>query len=283
MRVKLVVPCHNEAAVVRRCIASILGQGALRTGRLDAEVVVVANGCTDDTAEIARSLAPRAATLGVGLTVIDTATRGKSPALSAAGDSGAAGWVYVDADVVLDPDLLGQLAEVLDAPEPRYASGVLRVAPPRCWISRCYRRIWTRLPFVAQGVPGCGLYAVNAAGRRRWGRFPAIHSDDKFVRLLFRPEERFRVAAGYEWPLPEGLRNLVRVRRRWCEGNIELGRAFPGARRNDDSRAVSLRHYAGLFARRPISFTAFSTVFAVSLGLAWTTGRRDVVEWRRGR
>lgn len=283
MRVKVVVPCHNESAVVGACIASILRQDALREGRLEVSVVVVANGCTDDTAAVARAHRAGAEAVGVDLVVVDTLTRGKSPALNAAGDAGAEFWVYVDADVTLEPGLLGQLVAVLDVPEARYASGVLTVPAPRCWISRCYGRIWTALPFVSQGVSGCGLYAVNAAGRRRWRRFPAIHSDDKFVRLQFAPEERFRVPAGYRWPLPEGFGNLVKVRRRWCEGNIELLRAFPGARRNDDSRRITPAQYLRLFARSPISFTAFTTVFALSLGLAMTTGRGGVVEWRRGR
>ena len=28
--------------------------------------------------------------------------------------------------------------------------------------------IWVRLPFMTDGVPGAGLFAVNASGRARW-------------------------------------------------------------------------------------------------------------------
>ncbi len=43
-------------------------------------------------------------------------------------------------------------------------------------VSRAYARLWARVPFMARGVPGCGLFALNAAGRARWGDWPAIIS-----------------------------------------------------------------------------------------------------------
>ena len=50
MPISVVIPAHDEEAVVGRCLAALL-DGA-RPGELD--VVVVCNGCTDATADIAR-------------------------------------------------------------------------------------------------------------------------------------------------------------------------------------------------------------------------------------
>ncbi len=45
----VVIAAHNEAAVIERCLASLLADAA--SGEFD--VIVVANGCTDNTARLA--------------------------------------------------------------------------------------------------------------------------------------------------------------------------------------------------------------------------------------
>jgi cellulose synthase/poly-beta-1,6-N-acetylglucosamine synthase-like glycosyltransferase len=52
MNVSIVVPAHNEAANIEELLNSLLAQ-ATREAHV-IEIIVVASGCTDDTAEIAR-------------------------------------------------------------------------------------------------------------------------------------------------------------------------------------------------------------------------------------
>jgi glycosyltransferase involved in cell wall biosynthesis len=52
MNVSIVVPAHNEAANIARLLTALLKQQT-RVARI-VEIVVVASGCTDDTAEVAR-------------------------------------------------------------------------------------------------------------------------------------------------------------------------------------------------------------------------------------
>lgn len=54
MNVSIVVPAHNEAANIRRLLTGLLEQRT-RVARI-VEIVVVASGCTDDTAEVAREI-----------------------------------------------------------------------------------------------------------------------------------------------------------------------------------------------------------------------------------
>jgi glycosyltransferase involved in cell wall biosynthesis len=53
MNVSIVVPAYNEAANIGRLLTALLGQET-RTARI-VEIVVVASGCTDDTADVARA------------------------------------------------------------------------------------------------------------------------------------------------------------------------------------------------------------------------------------
>jgi poly-beta-1,6-N-acetyl-D-glucosamine synthase len=54
MNVSVVVPAHNEAGNIGNLLTSLLGQ-ELHRARI-VEIVVVASGCTDDTAQVARAV-----------------------------------------------------------------------------------------------------------------------------------------------------------------------------------------------------------------------------------
>jgi len=181
-QISVIIPAHEEAASIDDCLQSLTRQ----TTDLPTEIIVVANACRDATAARASRCRPMVEARGMRLVVIEDPVGGKSRALDT-GDHIATGAirVYLDADVLCEPELLHQLATSLAGPEPLLGSGTLAIPTPRSWFSRCYARVWQRLALLATDVPGCGLYAVNRAGRKRWGRFPAIHSDDKYVRLLF--------------------------------------------------------------------------------------------------
>lgn len=280
----IIIPACQEEDRIEACLASLLAQSIFQERSTPVEVIVVANGCTDGTVAVAQSWMDRFRAAGISLQIVELDDAGKALALNA-GDRRARGTVraFLDADVLCSPDLLRQIVAALDTPAPRLASGTLTLFDARSRISRAYGRLWTALPFVRDGVASCGFYAVNAAGRLRWGEFPAIHSDDKFVRLNFAPEERIRVRAPYRWPLPEGLSNLVRVRRRWCEGNDEFARRYPQMARNED-RAPRLRSLRSLLGRARLEdLTVFLAVYATAFALARLTPSEGMVRWRRGR
>jgi hypothetical protein len=131
---------------------------------------------------------------------------------------------------------------------------------------------------MAHGVPGCGVFAVNAPGRARWGTFPQIISDDTFVRLSFAPLERHGVPAPYDWPIAEGFGALVRVRRRQDAGVEEIERLYPDLLSNDDKPAFPLSQKLGMALRDPLGFMVYS---AVALAVKLTKSRAS--GWSRGR
>lgn len=282
MILSIIIPSHQEEATIQNCLRSIIAQTVFQNRSIRAEVIVVANACTDATAERARSLESVAQGLGLGWTVIVDPIGGKTRALNR-GDDVARGdfRIYLDADVVCGPTLVEELVSALDSDAPLYASGTVSIPRSKSWFSRCYARFWTRLPFVASDVAGYGLYAVNAAGRQRWADFPDLHSDDKFVRLLFKSSERRRVAATYSWPIPDGILNLVNVRRRWCEGNAQLRGSFPEL--HSDPYPGTAWQYACLMATTPVSAVVFSIVYAGGALLARGREISNPIQWRRAR
>ena len=282
--ISVIIPASNEETYLGACLASVLTSYA---PPCPIEVIVVANGCTDRTAEVARGFQAQAEAQGWRMRVLDLTQGGKMRALNA-GDAAARYPMraYLDADVTLHPALLGQLCLALDGPKARYASGTLRITA-KGFVSRAYAATYRRVPFMATGVPGWGLFAVNAAGRARWREFPDIISDDTFVRLLFAPEERVAVRPTYDWPIVEGFGALVRVRRRQDRGTRQVAALYPELMRNEDKGRLGLSGMAMLALRNPVGFAVYSGV-----ALAVRTGDRlrgarltahGAPDWSRGR
>lgn len=273
----VIIPANDEEAHIAACLGALLAQAGVAEGALD--VVVAANGCKDATVALARGFAGRFEARGWRLEVLDIPRGGKAGALNEADRVAlAAARLYLDADIVAGPGLLALTLAALAREAPVYVTGRLNVAPARSWVTRRYGDLWVHLPFMAEGAaPGAGYFAVNAAGRARWGEFPRLISDDGYVRWLFAPAERVEVAAGYSWPLVEGFSALVRVRRRQDAGGRELRRLHPDLEANEGKPPVRPADHLRLLAARPVSYAVY-----IAVSVAVRLGRRDGGTWSRG-
>ena len=272
-KVNIIIPASNEAALIGACLKALLAS----EGAVSARVIVVANGCRDDTAARARSLAGSFAARGWQLLVIEL-EQGHKPTALNAGDaqSGPGPRLYLDADVEVSPKLVLQICDILAIGSARYASGTVIIPPAASLASRAYARVYRQVPFMVTGVPGCGLFAVNPAGRARWGAFPDIIADDTFARLNFTPEERFRVPATYSWPVVEGMRALLKVRRRQNAGVREIAAKYPALLENDDKPRFGIRRAAGIALRDPPGFATYAGIGLLARrggGNGWSRGR----------
>ena len=274
----VILPASNEAEYVAPCLAALVAQDAAAGSVV---IILAANACRDATVAVARGLEAEIVARGWRLVIDESPQPGKLPALNRAEaiarTEGAMMQAYLDADVICEPALLGQIRAALARPVPAYATGTLTVALARTWITRAYADLWKRLPFVIGGAVGAGFFAVNAAGRARWGEFPDIISDDMFVRLHFSPTERHQVPARYHWPMVEGLANLIRVRRRQDAGTAEVYRLYPHLRPNEDKGDVRGGDLVRLALAAPLGFVVYAIIrLAVRM-------KPPAAEWSRGR
>lgn len=278
----VIIPSYNEENHIAACLDAVVAQVDLPDHH-ETQIIVAANGCHDRTVALAQAKKPECRAAGFDLTVLDIKQGNKMNALNTADcEARFPTRVYLDADVIISPRMLRELADILAADSPLYASGTVVIPRPESVISRAYVKVWTNLPFVREGVSGIGLYATNAKGRARWAEFPPIYSDDRFVRLQFAPHERRKTKASYNWPLPEGLRNLIHVRHRWSEGNNQLVALYPDLIRNDSERNRTLANALTLF-RTPLASVVFVAVFVVGSLRARKSKNDAAFVWRRGR
>ncbi|MEJ5217537.1 glycosyltransferase family 2 protein [Cognatishimia sp. D5M38] len=275
MKTSIIIPANNEEAWMGYCLDALFKSQRVE----EAEVIVVANGCEDRTVEVASKYEVLAAELGWGLKIIDLERGDKLHALNV-GERAAEGniLIYLDADVRVSERVIFQITRVLDKEEPAWASGQLQMAAAS-GVSKAYARFWMKTPFMSNSVPGSGLFAVNRAGRARWGKFPEIISDDMYVRLHFTGRERIAVPSSYVWPVAEGWANLIKVRRRQNRGVAQLEELYPELMKNEDKGDFSKLRILGYALGDPFGFIAYA---GVSL-IVRLTQDQSGDEWKRGR
>nr|WP_091079308.1 glycosyltransferase family 2 protein [Microlunatus sagamiharensis] len=202
----VVVAAHDESAVITRCLDALAAQDEA------AAVVVVANGCHDDTAGLARR---------PGVRVVELAEAGKANALNH-GDAVAVGFprLYLDADIVLPSDGVRRLADALAADDDLQAAVPARrmATEGRPWVVRCWAAINARLPVYEDALFGRGAIMLSRSGRALFEDFPGLMADDLFLDSVVARDRRavigsVEVVVQTPYRTRDLLNRLVRVRR----------------------------------------------------------------------
>lgn len=270
----VVVPAHDESSVIARLLDRLAPtDGDPPEG---FEVIVVCNGCVDDTAQVARSYAPV-------VRVLETPEPSKAAAMRLGDEASAyAARAYVDADVVIGADdLIGMHGQAL-------ARGWLATAPRRALdrrqsplLVRWYYDLWSELPQVREGLFGRGVVLVTAAGRDRVAALPDALSDDLVRSEAFRAEERgICEDASVTVDAPRSVGALVRRRSRVVRGNSE---ADALGLRSVESR-TSPGTLMGVVRRRPTLAPKLLVFVAVTAAARWRERRTrngDAPVWER--
>ncbi len=225
----VVVPAHNEEALIGRCVASLLAS-AEAVAR--CSIVVVADNCTDGTAQRAREAGARV------LVRHDLTQVGKGHALRFAFDSlmheGFDGFLIVDADSMVSSNLIPAIARGLaggaDAMQTRY-----RVAQP---LDTNRKRLLdvALLAFNVlrpKGRDGWNLSAGilgNGFALSRQTLLAVPYSADSIVEDLeyhlllvaARKKVRFADAATVYGDMPDDAKSQLSQRARWEGGRVRV-------------------------------------------------------------
>jgi cellulose synthase/poly-beta-1,6-N-acetylglucosamine synthase-like glycosyltransferase len=270
VRFDVIVPAHNETAIIARTVASLR--------RLDwpadcFRIFVIADNCTDDTASVARTAGAEV------LERTDTVRRGKGYALEFAFSASAArGWaaavVVVDADAEVSSNLLEAFASRIErgaeAIQAHY--GVLN--PFASWR--------TRLITIAKG----SFHIVRSRARERLGLSCGVRGNGWCVThtLLRRvPYQCFSLTEDLEYGIAIGMAG-VRVeyadeahsdadmvsgeqlarsqRQRWEDGRFQLVRSktFPLLAAAVRGRSAICLDLALVLIVLPLSYVALNVV-----------------------
>jgi Glycosyltransferase like family 2 len=256
------------------------------------QVVVALNAAVSDAPR--QVFAARQAAYGYAghrIDLVEVPRPGRAAAINAADahlERHTAVVVVLDDDAVLSHNAIGAIVVALSHDGVEFCAPRIAFRPSPSRLVNSYARLWTDLPYVRQEPATAGMYACSADARPRLPLRP-LHSDDKYVRLHFRSDERRLVTdAQYTVTLPQSLTGLLRARVRYTAGNHELSREWPALALTDGSRVLStVRFLARRPARLPHAALLVSVHGAafvvVSLRRTWSTLARLVTGRRATR
>ena len=258
----VVIPAHNEAAVISRCLDALLT--GFEPGELD--VVVACNGCTDGTADIVRSS-------GHPVRVLEVDAASKPAALRAAEEViRAFPRLYLDADVVLTAVAARRVLECLRsgpalAARPPIKYDIEHSSP----LVRSYYRARAGVPAVMGSLWGAGAYGLSEAGRARFVQYPDVVADDLFVDQHFHRRELEIVSAP---PVivsaPRRTADLLRILRRTYQGNSE-NRVLPSRPADQSATTPSTLRDLARLASAGLTETVDVTAYVALAALARMT------------
>lgn len=270
----IIIPAYNEATVIARCLDALLDA---RVGA-DFEIVVVCNGCTDGTAEVARRYSPP-------VKVVEL-VEGSKPAALRAGDELATSFprIYLDADVVLPGGAARQLSERLQAGAPAARPPAVYDLANTSRLVQSYYRARTALPAVMdRALWGAGVYGLSSAGRGRFGAFPDLVGDDLWVDRHFTADEIEIVdCQPVVVSVPRRARDLLAVLQRTYRGKAESA-PVEASEATRDTLHATLRDLVQQFKlsrRQAIDATVYAA-FAIIARLALKVRRTRTADWER--
>ncbi|GLW87120.1 hypothetical protein Aglo02_47590 [Actinokineospora globicatena] len=255
------MPAHNEEFGITACLDRLAESVEVN------RVVVVANGCADRTAELAR--AHPSAPL-----VLEVPEPGKAAALNA-GDALCVDFprAYLDADIELRGADLDALAAAAREPGVAAAMPSARLdLTGASWAVRRYYAVWQRLPSVHRSAAGRGVYVLDRdAHERLFPLPPDLISDDGHVSNSVRNRT---VVAGAVVTVraPKDLRSLVRRRQRVHRGNTHI--------QQSSAAGTGMATMVALVRTRQAYVVDVAVFVAVTLlARVLVTTRRGPVEW----
>ena len=230
-RFAIIVPAHNEEELLPRLLSSING---VTYPNYLYKVIVVADNCTDKTAEIGRK---------GGAEVFertDLELRGKGYALRGLFDNAVNGRQEFDSNVFLDADSFGS-ANFLDVLDAGFQSGS-RAVQAYYTVNNALQSPVSALRFLAMALKhyvrprgrqvlglSCGIFGTGMALRRsvieayKWNTFSLTEDIEYFLKLTkngvkvdFAPE------AVVSTDMPVSLRASQSQNLRWEKGRLQM-------------------------------------------------------------
>jgi len=226
---EIIIPAHNEEGLIHGTLTSLVDSD------FSGPVIVVCNGCIDNTLIIAKKFEPR-------VTVLEVETPSKTNAINL-GEEHASSFprIYVDADVELTEGSLEKIIKALEKGTHLAVSPIPKMNLENAnWFVKAYYEIWLSLPYSQQGLMGSGVYALSEEGRQRFGKFPDIIADDGYVRALFKEHERCNVEGAYSVvTAPANLHWLIKIKTRSRMGQWQLAHLYPELLSNEEKNYSS--------------------------------------------
>jgi len=211
----IIIAAYNEATVIRKTLRSLDSTAALNS----YQILVVCNGCSDDTEKIIRNEFQH-----IHCHSLPHASKALAIRYAESLNPGFPR-LYMDADIQLssgDAHALISMASEFDSDSliiPR-SNVITSNSHP---LVKSFYRIWYTTSHVTESGYGAGTYLINQQGRKRFGIWPELIADDAFIRSQFHFDQT-HIAQSHcvTVQAPKTVWALIKIKARSKLGNLEL-------------------------------------------------------------
>lgn len=224
MTISIIIPAYNEASLLVGTLNHILEDDVL----LNCEIIVVCNGCSDNSAEIINSFAANnSETLdrkSIDLKLLNENKPSKTNALNVGISASIFNIkVLLDADIKVSGHCIKALVDALDtkglmAMSPRVIFDTARSSN----LVKKYYKVEQHSKY-NQELRLSNVIALSEQGIILLGQFPDVIADDEYLRRQFNNKQYSVLSSeSFIFEAPKDLKNLINVLSRVERGNLQL-------------------------------------------------------------
>lgn len=208
----VIIPAYNESSCI---IPTLTHYKALASQ--DVQVIVVPNGCIDNTAELVRDNFEK-------MVVLELKNGSKIAAINEGLKVAKYPHVLIqDADVEIDEHSLRTMVDFIKSESYLFASPVTNLSiSGSFWIRRYYDFLMIT-PAFQKGMVNSGAYLLSPEACEKLGIFPQVIADDGYVKGVLNPNNLVKIADCYSLvKTPTDLWSLIKIKTRSKLGNMQL-------------------------------------------------------------
>mgnify|MGYP000008374927 FL=1 len=212
----IIIPAYNEEKCIERTLSELTNFSSL-----EVEVIVLPNGCLDNTAEFVRAKFP-------SFRVLELDTGSKILAINKGLEIAQFEHVLVqDADVIINTESVRNILKFIENEQYLFASPQTKIIQDGSFLTNMYYSFLKLTPAYKIGMVNSGAYLISPKARDILGTFPQVIADDGYVKGTLGSANLTTIPSCCSVVMsPRTIWSLIKIKTRSKLGNMELKKKF---------------------------------------------------------
>lgn len=266
----VIIPAYNEEKCIERTLSELTNFSSL-----EVEVIVLPNGCVDNTAEFVRAKFP-------SFKVVELDTGSKILAINKGLEIAQFEHVLVqDADVIISTESISSILRFIKSEQYLFASPKTKIVQDGSLLTNMYYSFLKLTPAYRVGMVNSGAYLISPKARAMLGKFPQVIADDGYVKGTLGSANLTTVPSCYSVVMsPRTIWSLIKIKTRSKLGNMELKKKFTSPTTGGNSFSSLFK--IAIKEKALFKFLVYATVISIATFRAKLQIKKlKTIKWER--
>lgn len=266
----VIIPAYNEEKCIERTLSELTCFSIL-----EVEVIVLPNGCTDNTAEFVRAKFP-------SFKVVELDTGSKILAINKGLEIAQFEHVLIqDADVTVSTESIRSILKFIENEQYLFASPNTEIVQDGSLLVNMYYSFLKLTPAYQVGMVNSGAYLISPQARNILGAFPQVIADDGYVKGILGSANLTTIPSCYSVVMsPRTIWSLIKIKTRSKLGNMELNKKFTSPTTGGNSFSSLFK--IAIKEKALLRFLVYATVISIATFRAKLQIKKlKTVKWER--